>query len=71
MNEQNVIGMNFEKYNDQKPSLEIRRKIGNFFLEFQNNKDKEEAKQNFIEICEQTRTKYYIFYGYILNNAYS
>lgn len=31
MNEQNVIGMNFEKYNDQKPSLEIRRKIANYF----------------------------------------
>lgn len=31
MNEQNVIGMNFEKYIDQKPSGEIRRKIANFF----------------------------------------
>lgn len=30
MNEQNVIGTNFEKYNDYKPSVEIRRKIMNF-----------------------------------------
>ncbi len=34
MNEQNVIGTNFEKYNDCKPSQEIRRKIANYFLEY-------------------------------------
>lgn len=34
MNEQNVIGTNFEKYNDCKPSQEIRRKINNYFLEY-------------------------------------
>ncbi|MFS8159445.1 MAG: hypothetical protein ACMG6E_04370 [Candidatus Roizmanbacteria bacterium] len=34
MNEQNVIGKNFEKYNDCKPSQEIRRKIANYFLEY-------------------------------------
>ncbi len=37
MNEQNVIGMNFEKYNDQKPSQEIRRKITNYFSEYREN----------------------------------
>lgn len=30
MNENNVIGMNFQKYNEQKPSFEMRRKIVNF-----------------------------------------
>ena len=34
MNEQNVIGTNFEKYNDCKPSQEIRRKIANYFIEY-------------------------------------
>lgn len=41
MNEQNVIGMNLEKYNDQKPSQEIRRKIANYFAEYRENEDKE------------------------------
>jgi hypothetical protein len=44
MNEQNVIGTNFEKYNDIKPSPEIRRKIANFFIEYKDNFDKSFAK---------------------------
>jgi len=36
MNEQNVIGKNFEKYNELKPSHEIQRKIANYFLEYRN-----------------------------------
>ena len=45
MNEQNVIGLNFEKYNrEDKPSVEIRRKIGNFVLEYQETLDKAHAK---------------------------
>ena len=39
MNEQNVIGTNFEKYNDKKPSVEIRRKITNYISEFKENYD--------------------------------
>lgn len=46
MNEQNVIGKNFEKYNDCKPSQEIRRKIANYFIEYRdgvlNNNDMRE-----------------------------
>ena len=41
MNETNVIGMNFEKYNrEAKPTAEIRRKIGNFVMEYQETQDK-------------------------------
>lgn len=39
MNEQNVIGTNFEKYNDKKPSAEIRRKITNYISEYKENND--------------------------------
>ena len=63
--------MNFEKYNNLKPTQEIRRKIANLFLEFQDNKNNEEFKGSFMEICQTTQTKEYIFLGYILNNAYS
>lgn len=45
MNAQNVIGMNFQKYNDNKPSGEIRRKITNLFLEYKELKDKQFAKE--------------------------
>jgi hypothetical protein len=31
MNESNVIGTNFEKYNNFKPSQLVRRKIANYF----------------------------------------
>ena len=47
MNEQNVIGMNFEKYNDRKPTHEIRRKITNYISEFRENMDMNYAKTTF------------------------
>ena len=31
--------MNFHKYNEQKPSFEIRRKIANYVQEFLENRD--------------------------------
>ena len=34
MNSTNVVGLNFEKYNNHKPSSEIRRKIANYFIEY-------------------------------------
>jgi hypothetical protein len=54
MNEQNVIGMNFEKYNDIKPSQDIRRKIANYFQEYKETQDKNHAKNDFIDICRET-----------------
>jgi hypothetical protein len=71
MNEQNVIGMNFEKYNDIKPSQEIRRKIANMFLEYRELRDKEHARDSVIEICRETGISRFVFLGYILNNAFS
>jgi len=63
--------MNFEKYNDKRPSPDIIRKIGNFFIEYSNNYDKEYAKESFIEICSNNNLTHFIFLGYLLNNAYS
>ena len=73
MNEQNVVGMDFEKYNrDAKPTDDIRRKIANFAIEFQELKDRTHAKQAFLEICkEESDTPRHYFVGYILNNAFS
>ena len=72
MNEQNVIGMNFEKYNrEEKPSQEIRRKIANFVMEYQETQDKQHAKNAFLEMCSESEVSHFTFVGYILNNAYS
>ena len=71
MNEQNVIGTNFEKYNDQKPSQEIRRKIANYFLEYKDNYDKATAARSFEDICKENSLPKHIFIGYILHNAFS
>ena len=54
MNEQNCIGMNFQKYNDKKPSQEIRRKIANYFQEYKQTYDRTHAKESFIDICKET-----------------
>lgn len=73
MNEQNVIGMDFEKYNrDAKPTDDIRRKITNFFMEYQETKDRAHAKDSFLELCQvEADTPRYFFVGYILNHAFS
>ena len=72
MNEQNVIGMNFEKYNREgKPSGDIRRKIGNFVIEYQETQDKEHAKNSLLEMCQESDVPRFTFVGYILNNTFS
>lgn len=72
MNEQNVIGTNFEKYNrEAKPTSEIRRKIGNFVMEYNDTHDSANAKQTFLEICEKSSIPHFTFVGYILNHAFS
>jgi hypothetical protein len=75
MNEQNVIGMNFEKYNllsDAKPTHNVKRKVANFAVEYQETKDRDHARASFLELCLETLDipRYY-FVGYILNNAFS
>ena len=71
INQSNVTGLDFEKYNDLKPTPEIKRKITNLCLEFRESGDKEHASAEFIEICEQTGLKRFVFLGYLLNNALS
>lgn len=55
MNETNVIGMNFEKYNNQKPTQEVRRKIANYFAEYKENNDYEYGKTSFLDISKETQ----------------
>ncbi|CDW76846.1 eukaryotic translation initiation factor 4 gamma [Stylonychia lemnae] len=71
MNEQNVIGLNFEKYTNQKPSQDIRRKIANYFAEYKESQDRVHAKISFQDICKETNIQPFIFVGYILHNAFS
>lgn len=64
--------MNFEKYNrEAKPSQEIRRKITNFVMEYQETQDKQHAKNAFLEMSNGSEVPHYTFVGYILNNAFS
>jgi len=72
MNEQNVIGTNFEKYNREgKPSGEIRRKIGNFVMEYKETKDKAHAMDSFLEMCSIEGVAAFNIIGYILHNSFS
>ena len=54
MNQKNVIGLNFEKYNDMKPSPEIKRKIANLFMEYNELHDLKHASEEFLDICNKT-----------------
>jgi len=54
MHQVNVVGTNFEKYNDLKPNHEIKRKILNFFMEYNESADKKHAAEEFVDIIEQT-----------------
>ena len=69
INEHNVTGTNFEKYNKErnKTTLECRRKIANFVLEYREMKgDREHAKAMLLEICEEAKIEKHMFVGYIL-----
>jgi len=72
MNEENVTGTNFEKYNGEaKPSQEIRRKIANYLNEYREHSDEKFAKEIFLEICAETSIARFTFVGYILSNGFS
>ena len=71
MNRYNVVGLNFEQYNDVKPTQEIRRKIANLFMEYNESGDSQHASQEFVDICEVCDVKRFIVVGHILNNAFS
>ena len=71
MNTKNVVGTNFEKYNDLKPTPEIKRKIANLFMEYNESLDAEHATEEFLDICTKTGTEKFMVIGYILNNSFS
>lgn len=47
MNQVNVIGLDLEKYNDLKPSKEVKRMITNLFLEYNESGDVEHCAAEF------------------------
>lgn len=51
LNTDNVVGLNFEKYNTIKPTKHIKLKIGNLFMEFKESLDKQHATEEFLSIC--------------------
>ena len=71
LNKTNVTGLNFEKYNDLKPTLDIRRKITNLCHEYQELRDDAHAAEEFESIIKETGLQRFVFLGYLLNNALS
>jgi hypothetical protein len=63
MHTDNVVGTNFEKYHDLRPSQEIKLKILNFFMEFNESYDKAHAVAEFKDIIESTKVKAFVFLG--------
>jgi hypothetical protein len=54
MNMQNVIGLNLERYNDLKPSKEVKRMITNLFLEYNESMDVEHCANEYLDIQAKT-----------------
>lgn len=54
MNQVNVIGLDLEKYNDLKPSKEVKRMITNLFMEYNESGDVEHCANEFADICQKT-----------------
>lgn len=71
LNKSNVTGLDFEKYTDLKPTPEIRRKITNLCLEYQELRDNKHAAAEFVQIVDDTGLQRFVFVGYLLNNALS
>jgi hypothetical protein len=51
MNQVNVIGLDLEKYNDLKPSKDVKRMITNLFMEYNESGDVEHCANEFHDIC--------------------
>lgn len=51
MNQVNVVGLDFEKYNGLKPIPAIKLRIHNLFMEYENSQDIDHAAAEFFEIC--------------------
>ena len=71
LNKINVTGLDFEQYQELKPSYEMRRKVANLCQEFSNLHDKKHAAEEFQDIIKENEILPFIFIGYLLNNALS
>lgn len=71
LNRQNVIGLNLEKYNDFKPSKEVKRMITNLFMEYNESNDVEHCANEFLDILGKTGLQPSVFLGYLMNNAFA
>jgi hypothetical protein len=69
MNQFNMAGMNFQKYQESKPSQGVRREILNMFNEYKEFEDKNHAREELVGICKQYEIKVHQFLGYFLNNS--
>ena len=69
MNQYNMAGMNFQKYQESKPSAGVRREILNMFNEYKEFEDKNHAREELIAICKQYEIQTHCFLGYFLNNS--
>lgn len=54
MNRVNATGLDLEKYNDMKPSKDIKRMITNLFMEYNESGDVEHCANEFHDICKKT-----------------
>ena len=71
LNKVNVIGLNLERYNDLKPSKEVKRMISNLFMEYNESGDVEHCCSEFIDIQKKTGLQTFVFLGYLMNNAFA
>lgn len=71
LNRTNVIGLNLERYNDLKPSKEVKRMITNLFLEYNESGDVEHCANEYKDIQQKTGLQTFVFLGYLMNNAFA
>ena len=69
MNQFNETGMNFQKYQEIKPSAGVRREILNMFNEYKELEDKQHAKDELISITSDYEIEKFQFVGYFLSNS--
>jgi hypothetical protein len=71
MNQENVIGLDLERYNDLKPSKDVKRMITNLFMEYNESGDVEHCASEFHDIRNKTGLQTFVFLGYLMNNAFA
>lgn len=72
MNEHNVTGLNFQRYEAVKPSHSIRLKIQNCMIEFSEHKDADLTFQTFSDHREDNKDiPALVWLGYMLMNGFS